>query len=380
MVAENEKDMDQFDDTNNYLFVFMIVGLITLFPLAILTAVITFKVNMPRICRFICLCTTLTLGSAVAAMLLLYFALGPRELHLARGDQLLEGHFTDGYVMSVHRVRSWACESLTIYANRLGVTMWAISVSPNLGPMENYSVTMQNWSMPAQVRFRLSRGDKFGVRNQTGPVTVVALKGIRAYEEWDKSGVYQPGYEKCCAWNVFEPNSSDLKIQTADVDAIYTLIIREKRYLKDPRAVDQLNESLFTGAVDFHRVRWTPTPCDPIVCDGSLRACNTGKTAERYIIEYSLQPMSAPPYDVVHVRILCHPRHWALGLLFSLVPLLIASITLAVWRYRLKRAKQLHCLDHTLDRIPQPNFENNQGNKHNETYHAQNPAFELDLV
>ncbi|KAA0195080.1 hypothetical protein FBUS_11253 [Fasciolopsis buskii] len=378
MTTGNE-GLDQFDAANNYLFVFMIVGLITLFPLAILTAVITLKANMPRICRFICLCATLTLGSAVAAMLLLYFALGPQDIHLAKGDQLLHGHFGDGYLMGAHRVRSWACESLTIYANRLGVMMWAISVSPNLGPMENYSVTMQNWSVPAQVRFRLNRGDAFEVRNQTGPVLVVILKGMKAYEKWDKSGVYQPGFEKCCAWNIFEPDNSELQVQTADADDIYTVIIRKQGYPENPRALGSPNETLFTGAVNFHRVRWTPTPCDPIVCDGTLRACRTGRTPERYIIEYALQPMSAPPYDMVHIRILCHPRHWALGLLFSLVPLLIASIALAVWRYRLKQVNQMQYLGNRVDRT-QSTFQDNPVNKHNEEYHCQNPAFELDLV
>ncbi|KER27090.1 hypothetical protein T265_05788 [Opisthorchis viverrini] len=361
----------------NHLFVFMIVGLITLLPLTILTAVMTIRTGIPKLCRFICLCATMALAAGVTAMLLLYFALGPNDLQLARGDQIMIGEPGDGYLIGANQLRSLACNRLTIQTTGLGVIAWAVSVSLNLGQMQNYSLTLHNWTLPAHVRLRLKRGDRMGIRNYTAPIRAVILQGESAWNKWIISETHKFGYEKCCAWKELDTYSKDYGTVEANEDEIYTVIIRQADSSYKIPGPQVMSES-YTGAIDLQRVRWAPTPCDPTICDGTSRICETDNTPKRYVIDYAVETMTAPPYDSVHVRVLCHPRHWALGLIFSVIPILVATLTLIVWRTR-RNAKQLKFLDTVLERtIPATHTHGQQ--QHVDYQDRNNPAFELDIV
>ncbi|KAA3670940.1 uncharacterized protein DEA37_0006358 [Paragonimus westermani] len=361
----------------NYLFVFMIVGLITLLPLIILTVVVTLRTGIPKICRFICLCATLALGAGVGAMVFIHFAMGTRDFNLARGDQIMVGQPNDGYLVGITQLHAVLCNRLTVQSNRPGVMVWAISVSVNRGPGQNYSLTMQNWSLPTHARIRLNKGDQIRIRNFTNPIRAVLLKGEVAWTEWNKVDTQQLGYEKCCAWKDLEPESPKNDRVEADADDIYTVILRYDNRESSAHLRREVMVNNFTGSIDLQRVRWAPTPCDPIICDGSNMYCEADSTPKRYIVDYTVHTMTAPPYTNVNVRLICNLRHWALGLIFSIVPIIVIILTLVVWRSR-RNSNQLTFLDTMGERtVPTTHT---IGHNNYEPYDRQNPAFELDIV
>lgn len=365
------------EDHRHRAFMFTVIGLIILLPATLLLAIITIKVKMPASCRFFCLFATLAMLSGVTALLVLHFALGPRAVWLTRGDQLLVGMTgwddvdAGGVRSKLHTV---ACSSLTFHSTKLGVLVWIVTAAPNWGPRQNYSLILTSWEIPVVTRLRLAGGDLFRVQNSSGPASLAILRGERSWTEWENAGLYRLSFEKCCAWMRATPMDLNSSTVTPDRDDRYTVIVRDMLD-NEPTNTSPTVLNRFNGSIDLVRKRWSPTPCDPVLCDGTRKLCRTDTTPKAYIIDYAASHETAPIYDEAMVEITCNVRHWALILLFSTVPGLGAILAVIVWRRKVKQAPitMISAYDQQPPVDPRAVREEHKNGQ-------QNVAFEMDLV
>ncbi|CAH8852985.1 unnamed protein product [Trichobilharzia szidati] len=380
----------------NYIFVFMIVGLITLIPLIIISIIVLLKGKMSKLCRLLLLCTCLTLGSIVSGLAFIHYTLGPIDLILAKGDQVLMGEPTNTFFMNLHELRSFTCSHLEIQSSKLRVRVWATPISPHYGAQQNYSLVLRNWSLPTMASLRLQAGDSMHVHNFSQPTQIILLKGEDSLNRWIQSGAYRKGYEKCCSWHTLQTNSDGRQYASIEHNDIYTMILRPQ-YSTPPTSYDnkqklQVKSSPVTGYIDLSRTRWSPNPCDPIICDGGTTTlCKITSSPKSYIIDYAVETLTAPEYDYASVRIICYPRHWILGLMFSLPSIFIISLILIIHQCIKKQRRQLKFSDTSIHRGPFTDLNIKQiegkyttaSNENHQPHHSHphhNAAFEFDLV
>ncbi|VDQ05417.1 unnamed protein product [Trichobilharzia regenti] len=378
----------------NYIFVFMIVGLITLIPLIIISIIVLLKGRMSKLCRLLLLCTCLTLGSIVSGLAFIHYTLGPIDLVLAKGDQVLIGEPTNTFFMNRHELRSFTCSHLEIQSSKLRTRVWATPISPHYGAQQNYSLVLRNWSLPTMASLRLHAGDYMHVHNFSQPTQIILLKGEDSLNRWIQSGAYKKGYEKCCSWYTLQTNLEGRQYALIENNDVYTMIIRPSYSTPttshDNKQKLQVQSSVITGYIDLSRTRWSPNPCDPIICDGSTTTlCKIPSSPKSYIIDYAVETLTAPDYDYTSVRIICYPRHWILGLMFSSPSIFIISLILIIRLCIKKQQRQLKFSDTSIHRTPftDLNIKQIEGKytaSSNENYHQpphhHNAAFEFDLV
>ncbi|CAH8524763.1 unnamed protein product [Schistosoma turkestanicum] len=369
----------------NYIFVFMIVGLITMIPLIIINIAVMMKKRLSRICRLLLLCVCLSLGSCVGALAFTHYALGPIDVTLTKGDQILIGESTNGFLMNIHELRSWTCNHLEIKSNKLKIRIWATPISPHYGPAQNYSLVIRNWTLPTFTHLRLNHGDSIYVHNFSQPTQIIILKGEESMQRWINTGSYKKGYEKCCSWYILQTNLEHRQHITIEHNDIYTFIVRTFTMSTNTTTSSYFNEQsiIESGYIDLFRTRWAPNPCDPIICDGTTTTqCKITSSPKSYIIDYTVETMTAPNFDYANVQIICYPRHWLLGIMFSLPIIVIISLLLIIHACIKKRKKQFTFSDTNIQQTsPFTNFNVKQINgKYTTSNENHNPAFEFDLV
>lgn len=366
----------------NYIFVFMIVGLVTIIPLIIINIAVMMKRRLSRICRILLLCICLSLGSCVSALAFTHYALGPIDITLTKGDQILIGEPTNGFLMNIHELRSLTCNHLEIQSNKLKIRVWTTPISPHYGPLQNYSLVIRNWSFPAFTHLRLNNGDSIYTHNFSHPTQIIILKGEESMQRWIKTGSYKRGYEKCCAWYILQTDVENRQQITVEQNDMYTLIMRTSAsivnysyHLNEPSTVG-------SGYIDLVRTRWAPNPCDPVICDGTTTTlCKITSSPKSYVIDYTVETMTAPNLDYANVHIICYPRHWILGIMFSLPTILIVSLILIIHACIKKQKKQFKFSDTSIQQTPftDLNIKQMKG-KYTTSNENQNHAFEFDLV
>ncbi|VDP81300.1 unnamed protein product [Schistosoma mattheei] len=273
----------------NYIFVFMIVGLVTIIPLIIINIAVMMKRRLSRICRILLLCICLSLGSCVSALAFTHYALGPIDITLTKGDQILIGEPTNGFLMNIHELRSLTCNHLEIQSNKLKIRVWTTPISPHYGPLQNYSLVIRNWSFPAFTHLRLNNGDSIYAHNFSHPTQIIILKGEESMQRWIKTGSYKRGYEKCCAWYILQTDVENRQQITVEQNDMYTLIMRTSAsivnysyHLNEPSTVG-------SGYIDLVRTRWAPNPCDPVICDGTTTTlCKITSSPKSYVVDYTM--------------------------------------------------------------------------------------------
>ncbi|KAK4470869.1 hypothetical protein MN116_006383 [Schistosoma mekongi] len=383
MIEESIKDPFY----KNYVFVFMIVGLITMIPLIIINIAVVMKSRLSKVCRLLLLCICLSLGSCVSALAYTYYILGPIEMTLTKGDQVLIGEPTNGFLMNTHELRSFTCNHLAIQSNRLGIRVWATSIAPHYGPMQNYSLVIRNWSMPTFTHLRLNNGDFIYAHNFSHSAQIIILKGEESLQRWIKTGAYKRGYEKCCSWHILYTDLVQRQQIAIEQNDVYTFIVRATNSPITNSSYplnDYYQSILDSGYIDLFRTRWAPNPCDPVICDGTTTTlCKITSSPKSYIIDYTVETMTAPNFDYASIRIICYPRHWLLGILFSLPTILILSFLLIISACIKRRKKQFKFSDTSMQHTPFTDLNVKQiKGKYNPTFNGENnnPAFECDLV